>query len=116
MPVARRVLKKDSSTGWAAIVVNRQGKKAPEVSSKTELLEVLVRNIAAGREALASASDDYLAKAIQVSVDLSKPRAAILRERVMSHMIHHRGQVSVYLRLLDVAVPGIYGPSADESA
>jgi uncharacterized damage-inducible protein DinB len=33
---------------------------------------------------------------------------------VMSHLIHHRGQLSVYLRLLDVAIPGMYGPSADE--
>jgi uncharacterized damage-inducible protein DinB len=39
---------------------------------------------------------------------------AVLRSRVMSHMIHHRGQMSVYLRLLDVPVPGMYGPTADE--
>ena len=45
---------------------------------------------------------------------LSQPRAGILRGMVMSHMIHHRGQLSVYLRLLDVAIPGMYGPSADE--
>jgi len=74
----------------------------------------LDRNIAAGREALAGVSDDYLAKTVRVSMDLSKPRAAILRDRVMSHMIHHRGQLSVYLRLLDLAVPWMYGASADE--
>jgi uncharacterized damage-inducible protein DinB len=100
--------------GWAAVVVNGYGKKSPDASSKAELLEVLDRNIAAGRNALAGASDDYLGQTIRVGLDLSKPRAAILRERVMSHMIHHRGQLSVYLRLLDVAVPGMYGPSADE--
>jgi uncharacterized damage-inducible protein DinB len=100
--------------GWAAVVVNGYGKKSPDAASKAELLEVLDRNIAAGREALAGASDDYLAETIRVGLDLSKPRAAILRERVMSHMIHHRGQLSIYLRLLDVAVPGMYGPSADE--
>lgn len=42
------------------------------------------------------------------------PRTAILRMRVFSRMIHHRGQLSVYLRLLDSAVPGMYGASADE--
>jgi uncharacterized damage-inducible protein DinB len=42
------------------------------------------------------------------------PRAAVLRSMVLSHLIHHRGQLSVYLRLLDVPVPSIYGPSADE--
>ena len=44
----------------------------------------------------------------------SMPRAAVLRMMVMSHMIHHRAQLSVYLRLLDVSVPGMYGPSADD--
>lgn len=43
----------------------------------------------------------------------SMPRIATLRAFVMNHMIHHRGQLSVYLRLLDVPVPSIYGPSAD---
>lgn len=42
------------------------------------------------------------------------PRMAALRSFVMNHLIHHRGQLSVYLRLLDVPVPGMYGPSADD--
>ncbi|HEY1021067.1 MAG TPA: DinB family protein, partial [Flavisolibacter sp.] len=42
------------------------------------------------------------------------PRIATMRSFVMNHFIHHRGQLSVYLRLLDVPVPGMYGPSADE--
>lgn len=100
--------------GWAAVVVNGYGKKSPDAGSKAELIEVLDRGIAAGREALAGVGDEYLAEAVRVGPDVSKPRAAILRERVMSHMIHHRGQLSVYLRLLDVAVPGMYGPSTDE--
>ncbi len=45
---------------------------------------------------------------------LSMPRGAVLRSIVINHMIHHRGQLSVYLRLNGVAVPGMYGPSADE--
>lgn len=44
----------------------------------------------------------------------SMPRAGAYRAFVLSHSIHHRGQLSVYLRLLDIAVPSIYGPSADE--
>lgn len=43
------------------------------------------------------------------------PRAAVIRAMAMNHLVHHRGQLSVYLRLLNVPVPGIYGPSADES-
>jgi uncharacterized damage-inducible protein DinB len=46
---------------------------------------------------------------------MSMPKAAILRSLLMNHTYHHRGQLSVYLRLLDVSVPAIYGPSADES-
>jgi uncharacterized damage-inducible protein DinB len=41
------------------------------------------------------------------------PRVAVLRSFVMNHIIHHRGQLSVYLRLLDVPLPSIYGPTAD---
>jgi uncharacterized damage-inducible protein DinB len=46
---------------------------------------------------------------------LSIPRVAFIRSILMNHIIHHRGQLSVYLRLLDVPVPSIYGPSADEN-
>jgi uncharacterized damage-inducible protein DinB len=46
----------------------------------------------------------------------SMPRVAAFRSFVLHHMIHHRGQLSVYLRLLDIAVPSIYGPSADEGS
>jgi uncharacterized damage-inducible protein DinB len=95
----------------AAVVINGMAKRMPEATSKVELLEALDKNIATGRRALAAASDDDLAAAIPA---LAMTRVALLRDRVMNHLIHHRGQLSVYLRLLDVAVPGMYGPSADE--
>jgi uncharacterized damage-inducible protein DinB len=47
---------------------------------------------------------------------ISQPRLQVLRSMCLSHIVHHRGQLSVYLRLLDVPVPSIYGPSADEQA
>ena len=43
------------------------------------------------------------------------PRVAVWRSFVLNHMVHHRGQLSVYLRLTDVPVPAMYGPSADET-
>ena len=46
---------------------------------------------------------------------MSLPRVAVVRSMLLNHWIHHRGQLSVYLRLLDVPVPSIYGPSADEN-
>ena len=44
----------------------------------------------------------------------SMPRVAVYRSTVVNHLVHHRGQLSVYLRMLDVPIPGMYGPSADE--
>ena len=85
-----------------------------EPTSKAELLNAFDKNIAPAREALAGASDDHLAQTIRVTATLAKPRLTALRSKVLNHLIHHRGQLAVYLRLLDVAVPGMYGPSADE--
>jgi uncharacterized damage-inducible protein DinB len=48
-------------------------------------------------------------------VFFTMPRIQVIRSMVLNHMVHHRGQLSVYLRLLDVPVPGSYGPTADES-
>ena len=46
---------------------------------------------------------------------MTMPKAVVLRSFVMNHLIHHRAQLGVYLRLNDIAVPSIYGPSADEN-
>jgi uncharacterized damage-inducible protein DinB len=73
---------------------------------------------AEARAGLAGADDARLGGTYTVRngerVVMALPRAAMLRGMVLSHMVHHRGQLSVYLRLLDVPVPSIYGPSADE--
>ena len=93
------------------------GMKPFNASTKTELMEALDKNNAAAREAIAGATDEHLAKVWRLIYGgqevFAMPRAAVLRSMVMSHMIHHRGQLSVYLRLLDVPIPGMYGPSAD---
>jgi len=71
------------------------------------------------RSELASASDEDLMhiwtmtwKGQQV---MSMPRAGVLRSMIVNHLIHHRGQLTMYLRALDIPVPGLYGPSADET-
>lgn len=70
------------------------------------------------RAALASASDGELLVGWTLKKDgapvFTMPRVSVLRTMVMNHGVHHRGQLSVYLRMLDVPVPSIYGPSADE--
>jgi uncharacterized damage-inducible protein DinB len=89
-------------------------------TSVADLLKTFDDNVAKGKEALAGATDDTLNQPwsfkIMGRVRFEKPKAAVFRDFTLSHMIHHRGQFSVYLRLLNVPVPGSYGPSADEQA
>ena len=86
--------------------------------SRKELLETFDKNVSEAREAIAGASDEHLHQIWSLQFRgktvLSMPRAAVLRSVVMNHLIHHRAQLGVYLRLNDVAIPGMYGPSADE--
>ncbi|MGH9256134.1 MAG: DinB family protein [Vicinamibacterales bacterium] len=88
--------------------------------SKGELLAAFDRNVAEARAALAGISDAELMASWSLKRNgktiFSMPKAAVLRSFVFSHLIHHRAQLTVYLRLLDVPVPSIYGPSADEPA
>ena len=86
-------------------------------ANKAELLAALDKNVAAARAAIAGASDEHFGKMWALIYGghtvFSQPRAVALRNMVISHLIHHRGQLSVYLRLNDVPIPGMYGPSAD---
>jgi uncharacterized damage-inducible protein DinB len=84
------------------------------------VLAAFDKSTAAARAALAGRSDAELMSMWTLKRNgttlFSMPKAVVLRSFVLSHLIHHRGQLSVYLRLLDVPVPSIYGPSADEPA
>lgn len=86
--------------------------------SVEELLGIFDRNVASARAALEKATAEEMGKTWTLrsngEVVLSMPKAAVLRGFVLSHAIHHRAQLGVYLRLLDVPVPSTYGPSADE--
>jgi uncharacterized damage-inducible protein DinB len=83
-----------------------------------DVLKQFDKNVEAARAALLAASDEaYLGqwtlKAAGKEV-FSLPRVAVLRTMVLNHQIHHRGQLTVYYRLLGIPVPALYGPSADE--
>lgn len=92
--------------------------KTPERHSRQEVLEMFDKNVAAARDAIAGASDGDLLKPWSLlsggNTLMTMPKIAVLRSFVMNHIIHHRGQFTVYLRLNDIPVPSIYGPSADE--
>jgi uncharacterized damage-inducible protein DinB len=109
---------------WASLALGSEGfdvsqpREAPKVSSTEELLALFDKSSAESREAIAKASDEDWFKPWTLRngdhVIFTIPRIAVLRGMVMNHTIHHRGQLTVYMRLNDIPVPGLYGPSADE--
>ena len=93
-------------------------KPGPTPTSSQELLERFDAYSAILRKVLQESDDEKLTHSFQLTrgeqVLMDRPKAAALRIMGLNHSIHHRGQLTVYLRLLDVPVPGIYGHSADE--
>jgi uncharacterized damage-inducible protein DinB len=110
--------------GWAAHTLQTEvleiqpGQKPFLASTRQELLESFDKNVADGHNLIAAASDSDLQKMWTFKYGgqtvFSMPRVAVLRSVVMNHLIHHRAQLSVYLRLNEIEIPGMYGPSADE--
>jgi len=92
--------------------------RPPKFSTTAKLLELFDEKVKAGREALAGIPDSLMPQTWSLKrggqTFISRPRAAVIRGLTMSHHIHHRGQLTVYLRMLDVPLPGMYGPTADE--
>ena len=90
------------------------------VATRAALLDLFDRHSAATRQALAGRTDAELMAPWALKNDaatvFSMPKVTVWRSFVMNHLVHHRGQLSVYLRMLDVPVPVMYGPSADEQA
>ena len=112
-------------TQWAALIINVAEFdfiKTPldrcKATNSKELFENFEYNLEQAITALQNTSDDALnekwtlRKGDIIIVDL--PKKVALRSMLMNHIIHHRGQLSVYLRLLNIPVPGMYGASADE--
>lgn len=89
-------------------------------NTREEVLAMFDKNVAGAREQLAGASDEHLLKTWSLLMTtkpiFTMPRIAVIRGMVMNHLIHHRAQLGVYLRLNDIPVPATYGPSADEGS
>jgi len=87
-------------------------------TSKVEALEKLDKELAGTRAALVATTGDTWDRSWQLvwqgKAWIDAPKHQVFRDAVLNHMIHHRGQLTVYLRLLNAKVPGTYGPSADE--
>lgn len=92
----------------------------PEPDSVEEMLSTLEESVELAARKLGEWGDEGLAEEHRMTRDgetvLELPRGAMLRTGLLNHWYHHRGQLTVYLRLLDVSVPAVYGPTADEDA
>jgi uncharacterized damage-inducible protein DinB len=92
--------------------------QTPKFASTEELLATFDKSVAKGRAAITEADDSAFLAPWSLMAGgktvMTMPRIAVIRTFVMNHTIHHRAQLGVYLRLNDIPVPGLYGPSADE--
>ena len=116
--------------GWVELTINTDelvlgseagAKYTPKpLATREELLQSFDESIAAARKALKSTNDEHLLKPWRFiageHVASEDPRYVVLTDTVFGHLAHHRGQLTVYLRLNQAQVPAIYGPSADEKA
>ena len=128
MPLGRLATHLGELPQWASNAVTldeldiappEAGEFVPTVVERTsEILDLFDRNVAEARAHIAASDDATLMKGWTFKVGghsaFTLPKIAVIRSFVMNHMLHHRGQLSVYLRLLDQPLPAIYGPSADE--
>jgi uncharacterized damage-inducible protein DinB len=89
-------------------------------TSRQQVLELFDKSLKEARASIAGASDEHLMQPWTLEFNGQKvftmPRASVLRLSCFNHIIHHRAQLGVYLRLNNIAVPALYGPSADEGA
>jgi len=124
MTMARLATHVAELPSWTAFTLDQEvleldSSYKPEVAgSRAELLQTFDKGVTEARAKIAAATDDDWAKTWTFKWNgetvLSMPRSAVMRSVIMNHLIHHRAQLGVFLRLVDVAIPGMYGPSADE--
>lgn len=114
--------------GWITVMIERDeldlndpanaGFRSKPLATTAELLGALDQGVAHTRKALEGTTDAHLLTPwsfkIGDYVAQKQPRHLMIADSVFSHLAHHRGQLTVYLRLLDAKVPALYGPSADE--
>ena len=91
----------------------------PDHKTRASIVETFDKNVAEAKQALAGVTDETLGQQWSLLAGghaiFTIPKSNCIRTWVLNHIIHHRAQLGVYLRLNDIAVPAIYGPSADES-
>jgi uncharacterized damage-inducible protein DinB len=112
--------------GWIEMMINTEEldfsapdrPKTPELKTTQELIQAFEQCLQKARKALAATEDEHLLKPWRLragpQILNEEPRYKMIQNSVFNHLAHHRGQLTVYLRLTGAKVPAIYGPSADE--
>jgi uncharacterized damage-inducible protein DinB len=112
-------------TGWLELMINADeldfgtmNYTPPTIKENADIMKVFEENLAKGKAVLENATDEKfngtwrMRHGEQIFFEL--PRTQVIHTWVFNHIVHHRAQLGVYLRLLNIPVPGTYGPSADE--
>lgn len=110
--------------GWLTMTLTTNeldfaaGGKPNKPATKEELIQLFETEAAKATALLLEATDENFSSNWTLRngeiIYFTLPKTVVVRNWVLNHIVHHRAQLSVYLRLLDVPVPGVYGPSADE--
>lgn len=107
-----------TTPSWDIAPAGGESYQSPKLTTRQEILSLFDRNVATARKALAAAKDQEMTQPwslLQAGKPIfTMPRATVIRGMILNHLIHHRAILCVYLRLNDIAVPGMYGPSGDE--
>jgi uncharacterized damage-inducible protein DinB len=107
-----------TASSWDFAPIGSEAYQSPKLTSRQAILDLFDRNVAAARKAIAAAKDDEMTQPwslVKAGTPLfTMPRASVVRSFILNHLIHHRAILCVYLRLNDIPVPGMYGPSGDE--
>jgi len=112
-------------SGWVEPTINldeidfaKMDYTPPVITNNKELLELFDKSLAAGLKALESASDENLMATWTAKnngeVAFAMARIQVIRGMIIKHLVHHRAQLGIYLRMTDAPVPATYGPTADE--
>ncbi|MFH1574585.1 MAG: DinB family protein [Acidobacteriota bacterium] len=114
------------SIGWGVVVLEQdvfdldpESYAPPKLKDPKEIVALFDKHEAALKQALAGRKDEHMLATWKMTMKgetvMEMPRASVFRSMILNHTVHHRAQLGVYLRLNNVPVPAVYGPSADES-
>ena len=126
MPLRRLATHVAELSNWPVMIVNsdeldlmQMDYKPAQLTTTQELLDLHEKSVTNAVEAIQAMPEADLMKPWTLrkgeQVIFQLPKVAVLRGMCYNHLYHHRGQLSVFLRLLDIKIPGMYGPSADEA-